>query len=98
MIETDRLVLRPLQESDFEALKVIWGDSETMSFYAEPYSDERIKENISKQITTYQKMGIALFAILDKNSCSLIGDCGITIHVMLNRRNFASFTTSISQI
>jgi len=79
MIETDRLILRPLEESDFEALKSIWGDGETMSFYAEPYSDERIKEIIFKQITTYQNDGFGLFAVLDKTNGSLIGDCGITI-------------------
>ena len=79
MIETDRLTLRPLRETDFEALKCIWGDSETMSFYAESYSDERIEEAISKQIATYEKYGYGLFAVLEKENGSLIGDCGITI-------------------
>ena len=79
MIETDRLFLRPFQESDFEDLKSVWGDRETMSFYPEPYSDERIREGISKQINTFKKNGYGLFAVLDKNTGAFLGDCGITI-------------------
>ncbi|MCG8526242.1 MAG: GNAT family N-acetyltransferase [Opitutales bacterium] len=79
MIETDRLFLRPFQESDFEDLKSVWGNRETMSFYPEPYSDERIREGISKQINTFEKHGYGLFAVLDKNTGAFLGDCGITI-------------------
>lgn len=88
MIETDRLILRPLLESDFEALKSIWGDPETMAFYAEPYSDERIKEVLTKQITTYENNGYGLFAVLEKSSDSLIGDCGITIQDIDGTKEF----------
>ena len=79
MIETDRLFLRPFQESDFEDLKSVWGDRETMSFYPEPYSDKRIREGISKQINTFEKHRYGLFAVLDKNTGAFLGDCGITI-------------------
>jgi len=78
-IETARLILRPFQESDFENAKSVWGDRETMSFYPQPYSDERIKEVIFKQISTFEIEKYGLFAVLEKSGGSYIGDCGITI-------------------
>ena len=79
MIETERLILRPFEESDFEDLKSVWGDSETMLFYAEIHSEEKMKEIISEQIHTFQKYGYGLFVVLEKYDGSFIGDCGITI-------------------
>ncbi len=79
MIETERLILRPFREEDFEDVKSVWGDKETMSFYPQPYSDDRIVEIISKQINQYSKHGYGLFAVLNRTTGSFIGDCGITI-------------------
>lgn len=79
MIETNRLVLRPFKESDFEDIRSVWGDRETMSFYPEPYSDDRIKKIASEQINTFEKHGYGLLAVLEKKSNSFVGDCGITI-------------------
>ena len=79
MIETDRLILRPFLESDFEGLKSVWGDRETMSFYPEAFPDEQIKKIISNQIATYEAHGYGLFVLLAKADGSVIGDCGITI-------------------
>ena len=78
MIETKRLILRPFEESDFEDLKSVWGDSETMSFYAEIHSEEKMKEIISEQIHTFQKYGYGLFVVKEKENGLFIGDCGIT--------------------
>lgn len=79
MIETNRLFLRPFQEFDFEDLKSVWGDHETMSFYPEPYSDDRIRKIISKQIENFEEHGCGLFAVLEKYTGAFVGDCGITI-------------------
>ncbi|MBK1877084.1 GNAT family N-acetyltransferase [Pelagicoccus mobilis] len=79
MIETERLILRPFLESDFEGAKSVWGDRETMSFYPEPYSDERIKKAITKQIGTFEEGGYGLFALIEKESTCFVGDCGITV-------------------
>ena len=79
MIETGRLVLRPFRKSDFEDLKSVWGDRETMSFYPEIYSDKRMREIVSEQIATYDKYGYGLFVVLEKYNGSFVGDCGITI-------------------
>lgn len=88
IIETDRLILRPFLESDFEDAKSVWGDAETMSFYPQPYSDKRIREGIRKQIETFEQDGYGLFAVLEKSSGSYIGDCGITIQNIDGVREF----------
>lgn len=82
MIETDRLILRPFQRTDFEDVKSVWGDKETMSFYPQPYSDDRIEEIISRQIDLFAKHGYGLFAVLNKATGAFIGDCGITIQMI----------------
>ena len=79
MIETDRLLLRPFRESDFEDAKGIWGDRETMSFYPEPYSDERIRKALTRQRESFEKNGYGLFALIEKSSGAFVGDCGITL-------------------
>lgn len=78
MIETERLILRPFNETDFEDLKGVWGDLETMSFYANIYSDEQMKEIISEQIQTFKEHGYGLYVVIEKENGSFLGDCGIT--------------------
>jgi len=78
-IETKRLLLRSYRRADFDEAKRVLGDAETMCFYPCPFSDERIRAMIEKQIDTFARHGYGLFAVFDKQNGGFIGDCGITV-------------------
>jgi RimJ/RimL family protein N-acetyltransferase len=78
MIETDRLILRPLQEEDQEDLLKIFGDPEVMKAFDEPpYTDEQMTWWLQKNIKHYRQDGYGAFAVIEKSSGELIGDCAL---------------------
>ena len=79
IIETERLRLRRLEDSDFDNLKAILSDSETMSYYPEPYDDHGVQRWINWNKGLYEERGFGLFAVELKENCTFIGDCGITM-------------------
>ncbi len=78
-LETPRLVLRKMTMDDFQSLKAIISDAETMSFYAKPFDDAGVKRWIDWNVHNYADFGFGLFAIVWKETGAFIGDCGITI-------------------
>ena len=78
-LETERLLLRPYRLTDLEDAIRVMGDAETMCFYPEPFSEEKIRAMIERQIHTFADHGYGLFAVFEKSSGRFIGDCGITV-------------------
>lgn len=79
IIETDRLKLRELNQDDFNNLKEILSDPETMKYYPRPYDDEGVNKWLTWNYGCYKKRGFGLFAVELKESNTFIGDCGITL-------------------
>ena len=79
IIETERLKLRELKQEDFNNLKEVLSDPETMKYYPCPYNDEGVNKWINWCLACYQKRGFGLFAVELKESNTFIGDCGITL-------------------
>lgn len=79
IIETQRLVLRELEESDFEALNEVLGDSENMKHYSYSFDKERVREWIDRNRERYSLFGFGLGAVCLKDNGNLIGDCGLTM-------------------
>ncbi len=78
-LHTQRLSLRPLLSGDSRALHGILSDAETMSFYPEPYSVEKVQFIIKKHGELFVEKGIGWFGVFRQSDSHLIGDCGITI-------------------
>lgn len=78
-LETARLILRPLQQGDLDGMLSVLGDPDTMAFFPEPYSRERLKVIIQKQMQLFETKGYGLFAVIEKDSGHFIGECGITV-------------------
>lgn len=76
VLETERLLLRPLEQSDQEALLAIWGDAENMRFYPHPFSREEVGAWIERNRARYREYRGGLFGLLDKKSGELVGACG----------------------
>ena len=77
MLETDRLILRDLQESDLPALIAMNLDPEVMQYFPKPYSQAeslRLYQGIQDEAKAY---GYSLWAVEEKTSQEFIGLVGL---------------------
>ncbi|MEC5425249.1 GNAT family N-acetyltransferase [Virgibacillus sp. C22-A2] len=79
IIETKRLYLRELVLEDTHQLSKVLSDPESMQFYPEPFSTEKVGSWIQWNIDNYKKYNHGLWAVVLKDGDNLIGDCGITM-------------------
>lgn len=79
VLETERLYLREMEQSDFHSLCKILQDEETMYAYEGAFSDNEAREWLDRQIARYQKWGFGLWAVVLKGSGEMIGQCGLTM-------------------
>lgn len=78
-IHTDRLSLRPYREDDLDVVSPFLADAETMSFYAAPYSLEKVQGMILTNRKTWGDSNYGMMVVFETGSGGAIGDCGITI-------------------
>lgn len=79
ILETERLYLREMEQTDFEALCKILQDEDTMYAYEGAFSDDEVHEWLDRQIAHYQKWGFGLWAVVLKKTDEMIGQCGLTM-------------------
>ncbi len=79
ILETERLILREMQPSDFDALCRIMQDEETMTAYEGAFSDEEVQAWLDRQLERYRKWGFGLWAVILKENGAMIGQCGLTM-------------------
>ena len=82
ILETERLVLRELEPSDYRALCVILQDPEVMYAYEHAFSDAEVTEWLERQLARYAEYGFGLWAVLRKTGGDMIGQCGITMQAV----------------
>ena len=80
ILETERLYLREMNQSDYNSLCKILQDEETMYAYEGAFSDAEAQEWLDRQIFRYQKWGFGLWAVILKENEEMIGQCGLTMH------------------
>ena len=77
-LETKRLVLRPMLETDLDALLLIFTDPRVMaSFNHPPFTNEQMQRWLQRNLDHQNQFGYGLFSVLLKESGELIGDCGL---------------------
>ncbi|MEG0640775.1 MAG: GNAT family N-acetyltransferase, partial [Clostridia bacterium] len=79
MIETKRLFLRQMQQSDYKDLCKMLQDQEVMYAYEGAFSDDETQSWLDKQLYRYQADGFGLYAVILKETGEMIGQCGLTI-------------------
>lgn len=79
ILETDRLYLRELKQSDFNSLCKILQDDITMVAYEGAFTNNEVQEWLDKQITRYRKWNFGLWAVILKETEEFIGQCGLTM-------------------
>lgn len=79
ILETERLYLREMNQSDFKALCKILQDEETMAAYEGAFCVSEVQEWLDRQMFRYQKWGFGLWAVILKETDGMIGQCGLTM-------------------
>ncbi len=86
ILETKRLYLREMKQSDFESLCKIMQDEQTMYAYEGAFNDTEVQEWLDRQILRYQKWGFGLWAVILKETNEMIGQCGLTMQPWKDRK------------
>ena len=81
-LETERLRLREYRQEDFDGLKTIISDAETMKYYEKPYDDAGVQRWLDWNFDNYANFGFGLWAIEKKDTGEFIGDCGVTMQMI----------------
>jgi [ribosomal protein S5]-alanine N-acetyltransferase len=79
VLETERLVLDVWQSSDWETFRPIATDVEVMRYITGgvPWTDERIRAFVDRQISLYAARGYCRWKLLEKPARELVGFCGV---------------------
>lgn len=75
--ENERLYLREFTTDDFKDLCLILQDEETMYAYESTFTEEKVRDWLNWNLTSYKENNFGLWAIIDQKSHSFIGQCGI---------------------
>lgn len=86
IFETERLLLREMNQNDFGALCKILQDEETMYAYEGAFSDREVQEWLDKQLSRYRENGFGLWAVVLKETGEVIGQCGLTMQTWKNEK------------
>jgi RimJ/RimL family protein N-acetyltransferase len=79
MIETARLLLRPMRAEDAVALLPLFGDPRVMAvFESDPFDLRQTEQWVQHNVAHQERHGYGLYVVILKASGVLIGDCGLT--------------------
>ena len=78
-LETARLEIRPFEEGDLLAFHAIFGDPEVMARipFGASRDLEESRRRMQRMIDHQRDHGFSLWALVEKSSGELIGDCGL---------------------
>ena len=79
IIETERLYLREMTQSDYNSLCKILQDADVMYAYEGAFNNSEVQKWLDKQQQRYKDDGFGLWAVLLKESGEMIGQCGLTM-------------------
>lgn len=79
ILETERLYLREMNQTDFGSLCKILQDEDTMYAYEGAFDDDEVQQWLDRQRFRYQQWGFGLWAAILKETNEMIGQCGLTM-------------------
>ena len=84
ILETERLFLRELHQTDFRDLAEILQNPKVMYAYEHDFSDDDAQIWLNRQVNRYKKYGFGLWAIVLKSTNEMIGQAGLTMQPYKN--------------
>jgi RimJ/RimL family protein N-acetyltransferase len=77
VIQTERLLLRPLAESDLDQMITLLGDEEALVMWGGALTPDEAHSWIVRNIARYGGDGYGRCAVVWRESGELVGDCGL---------------------
>lgn len=77
-LETERLILREMTEEDYGGLCRMLKDPQVMYAYEHAFTEEEARAWLHNQRRRYREDGFGLWAIIQKDTGEMIGQCGLT--------------------
>jgi ribosomal-protein-alanine N-acetyltransferase len=78
LIETDRLLFRPLRVADAEALASMWSDPEVTRFMGGPRDPAELSRSLEKRAREDGAAAeIDLWPVVERSSGRIVGHCGL---------------------
>lgn len=77
MLETERLILRPLDENDVDEIYAMRSDGDVMRFIREPQNRNESADWIELVSSRWENEQIGFCAMIEKTSNHFVGWCGI---------------------
>ena len=78
IIETDRLFLRKLVQTDFIDLCEMLQDIEVMYAWEHAFSAAQAQKWLNRQLERYEESGVGYWAAIEKESGKIVGQIGLT--------------------
>ena len=75
-LETERLLLRPMELGDLDAFAAVVGDPYTMRFYPKAFDRDGARSWIERMQERYERDGFGLLSVVERATGEMIGDCG----------------------
>ena len=79
ILETERLFLREMEQTDFKDLAEMLQNPKVMYAYEHDFSDEDVQVWLDRQRNRYKKYGFGLWAMILKSTGCMIGQAGLTM-------------------
>ena len=76
-IETDRLIIRSIQETDLESLAELWIDPDVTYYMGGQRNHEEVLKSLEDDVQANHKPTFNLWPVIEKGTNQIIGDCGI---------------------
>lgn len=77
MLETDRLILRPLDEKDVDAIYAMRSDADIMRFIREPQNRAESANWVELVSSRWKNEQIGFCAMIEKSTGKFVGWCGL---------------------
>ncbi len=79
-METERLIIREMVQTDLDALCKIMCDEEVMrAAYESAFTVDEVQGWLNRHLKRYEDYGFGLWAVVLKETNEMIGQCGLTI-------------------
>jgi ribosomal-protein-alanine N-acetyltransferase len=77
IIVTPRLLLRPFEATDRDAVGALFADPDVMKFIGKIRTPEESEQKLLKMMTEFSERGFGMFAVIDRKEKRFIGRCGL---------------------
>lgn len=78
ILTTKRILLREMEDTDFSALCMMLFDAQVMYAYAHAFDDAQAHAWLENQKKRYKQDGFGLWALVQRQTGHMIGQCGLT--------------------